>query len=419
MEKLATDLCDWLSEYNPARQTTDLLPVAESDEFEVLQLRRLAGSLYTSAKVPVAAAAYGASQVGKSLFMGQVLKPAKRELLPHRRRRDPGRAGLLQEPLVRQRPEPAVRLQEATALVTRFTTKDRIGASVSPIPVMVRALTGPNGCGCWPAASTPNARRPPAPGSRANWRSCSRTCIAGIPGTEVDRKWRMDMLDAFSYMRNVDRRGFQATEAMLNGLLSRYPLTEDGYVAAAAALFWDNWQSLTDLFVRIANFLKRITLGDHDPAIFTHWAGVRFLLDSQRSKVYERPNSKSEHVAWNDMYLVPKEKYYVLDYRPGTGKGNEELEIIQAGMLELVIPVLPHRLSDEWRKVIEQMDFLDVPGMRAVRAGVEQGKRTGPTPSKSRWRSSSAARSRTCSSVTPTSCRSRPCSCCCAAAISK
>ena len=42
-------------------------------------------------------------------------------------------------------------------------------------------------------------------------------------------------------MRNVDRRGFPAKEAVLNGLLSRYPLTEDGYVAAAAALFWDNW----------------------------------------------------------------------------------------------------------------------------------------------------------------------------------
>ena len=37
--------------------------------------------------------------------------------------------------------------------------------------------------------------------------------------------------------------------------------------------------------VKIANFLKRITLGNHDPAIFCHWAGVRFLLDSQRSKV--------------------------------------------------------------------------------------------------------------------------------------
>ena len=102
----------------------------------------------------------------------------------------------------------------------------------------------------------------------------------------------MDLLDAYSYMRNVDRRGFPAKEAVLNGLLSRYPLSEDGYVAAAAALFWDNWESLTGLFIRIDTFLRRITLDDPDPAIFTHWAGVRFLLDSQRSKVYERPTSQ-------------------------------------------------------------------------------------------------------------------------------
>ena len=38
--------------------------------------------------------------------------------------------------------------------------------------------------------------------------------------------------------------------------------------------------------------------------------------------------------------------------------------------------MLPHRLNDDWRKVVEQMDFLDVPGMRAVRTGIEQGKRT-------------------------------------------
>ena len=65
----------------------------------------------------------------------------------------------------------------------------------------------------------------------------------------------------------------------------------------------------------------------------------------------------------------------MLDYRPGSGGGSEELETIQAGMLELVIPVLPHRLNDDWRKVIEQMDFLDVPGMRAG----PRGRRAGQT----------------------------------------
>ena len=132
VEHLATDLCDWLSEFNPARRTTDLLPIAESDEFEVLQLRRLAGSLYTSAKVPVAAAAYGASQVGKSLFMGQVLRPHSEDYCPI------GGDETLAEPAYYKNLSfdndlnPQCGSQEATALVTRFTTKDRIGASVSP-----------------------------------------------------------------------------------------------------------------------------------------------------------------------------------------------------------------------------------------------------------------------------------------------
>ncbi|NQU26508.1 MAG: hypothetical protein HQ567_34915, partial [Candidatus Nealsonbacteria bacterium] len=82
VDNLATELCDWLSEYNPSRKSTELLPVAESDEFEMLQLRRLASSLYTSAKVPVAAAVYGPSQVGKSLLVGQVLRPHSEDFCP-------------------------------------------------------------------------------------------------------------------------------------------------------------------------------------------------------------------------------------------------------------------------------------------------------------------------------------------------
>ena len=142
VENLATDLCDWLSEYNPARRRTELLPINESDEFEVLQLRRLAGSLYTSSKVPVAAAAYGASQVGKSLFMGQVLRPVSENYCPIGGDETLGEPAYYKNLSFDNDLNPQCGSQEATALVTRFTTKDRIGAGVSPqFPVMVRALT--------------------------------------------------------------------------------------------------------------------------------------------------------------------------------------------------------------------------------------------------------------------------------------
>ena len=379
VDNLATDLCDWLSEHNPARKAAELAPVAEGDEFEVLQLRRLASSLYTSSKVPVAAAVYGPSQVGKSLFVGQVLKPHSENFCPIGGDETLGEPAYYKELSFDNDLNPQCGSNEATALVTRFTTKDRIGASVSPdYPVMVRALTRVEWLRVLARGFHVECKTPEAAWTQGELEALFEDLGRDFGGKEVDRKWRMDLLDAYSYMRNVDVRGFRAKESVLNGLLSRYPLSEDGYVAISAALFWNNWQSLTNMFVKINNFLQRITLGDHDPAIFTHWAGVRFLLDSQRAKVHERRTSNIDifqRVDWADMYLVEKEKYFVLDYRPGSGAGNEELETIQAGMLELAMPVLPHRLNDDWRRVIEQMDFLDVPGMRAGRAGAEKGKR--------------------------------------------
>jgi len=378
VESLATELSDWLSEFNPDRQAADLLPVPESDEFEVLQLRRLAGSLYTSAKVPVAAAVYGPSQVGKSLFVGQVLQPHSENFCPIGGDETLGPPAYYKELSFDNDLNPQCGSNEATALVTRFTTKDRIGSGVSPeYPVMVRALTRVQWLRVLARGFHVECKTPDQTWQQGELEELFQDLHRQYPGSQVDRKWRMDILDAFSYMRYVDRRGFQAKEAVLNGLMTRYPLSEDGYVAAAAALFWDSWESLTGLFMRINTFLEKITLGEHDPAIFAHWAAVRFLLDSQRAKVHERRTSKVwQKVDWADIYLEKKEKYFVLDYRPGSGGGREELETIQAGMLELAMPVLPHRLNDDWRRVVEQMDFLDIPGMRAGRQGAEQGKRT-------------------------------------------
>ncbi|MGD0516131.1 MAG: virulence factor SrfC family protein [Thermoguttaceae bacterium] len=379
VENLATDLCDWLSEFNPARRAADLLPIAESDEFEVLQLRRLAGSLYTSAKVPVAAAAYGASQVGKSLFMGQVLRPQSESHCPIGGDETLGEPAYYKDLSFNNDLNPQCGANEATALVTRFTTKDRMGTGVPPdYPVMVRALTRVEWLRVLARGFYNECKVPDKTWQQGELEELFDNLHRRCAGEQVDRKWRMDLLDAFSYMRNVDQRGFQAKEAIINGLLSRYALTDEGYLAAAAALFWDNWESLTNVFVRVNNFLQRITVADRDPVIFAHWATVRFLLDSQHTKVHERSTSKLwNRVAWSDVHLVQKDKCFVLEYRPGSGQGNEDQETIQAGMLELAVPVLPHRLSDDWRKVIEQMDFLDVPGMKVGFGGGGGKKRTG------------------------------------------
>lgn len=377
VETLATDLCDWLAEHNPARRAVDLLPVAESDEFEVLQLRRLSGNLFTSAKVPVAAAVYGPSQVGKSLFMGQVLQPQSEAYSPLGRDEQHGEPAYYKDLSFDNDLNPQSGSNEATALVTRFTTKDRIAASVSPeYPVMVRALTRAEWLRVLARGFHVECQTPERSWQQAELEELFEELGRRFEASQVDRRWRMDLLDAFSYMRSVDRRGFPAKEAVLSGLMSRYPLSEEGYIAAAAKLFWSDWDSLTGLFAQISHFLEKICLGDHDPAILTHWAGVRFLLDSQRTRLHERRTSKCfTRVSWNDFHLRERDGWHVLEYHPGSGDGNEDLETIQGAMLELVMPILPHRLNDDWRKVIEQMDFLDIPGMRAGRQGAEQGKR--------------------------------------------
>ena len=382
-ENLANDLAAWVADFNQPRTEKDLAPIAESDEFELTRLRRLASNLYSSAKVPVAAAVYGPSQVGKSLFVGQMLVPSSDDYSPLGRDEQSGPPAYYQHLSFDIDLNPGkTGSNEATALVTRFTTKDRIAANTAPeYPVMVRALTRAQWIRVLARGFNVECAKVNAPD--AIWTQEQLESLFDEVGRRypsgdgtVDRGWRMDLLDAYAYMRATDRRGFMAKEAVVNGLLNRYPMNEDGYIAVAANLFWDNWGSLTSMFMRINEFLTRIASPQHDPAILTHWAGVRFLLDSQRSTSHERRQSRCfPTVNWADFRLVQKDGWHVLEYEPGRGGGSEQLEVIQAAMLEMVMPILPHRLSEDWRKVIESIDILDVPGMRAGRQGAEQGKR--------------------------------------------
>jgi hypothetical protein len=376
-ENLATDLAHWVGQFNAARIAADLLPVPGSDEFELTRLRRLASNLYSSAKVPVSAAVYGPSQVGKSLFMGRVLLASSDDYSPVGRDEQHGPPSYYQYLSFDTDLNPQSGSNEATALVTRFTTKDRIAANMSPeYPVMVRALTRAQWIRVLARGFHVECALPDRNWTEQQLEDMFAEVAGRYQGAEVDRRWRLDLLDAYAYMRSCDRRGFQAKESVVNGLLNRYPLSEDGYIALAANMFWNNWPTLTQMFMRINNFLTRIWSDNHDPAMLTHWAGVRFLLDSQRAKFHERRNSRCfKRVAWDDMRLIEKDGWLVLEWVDGRGGGREELETIQASMLEMVLPVLPHRLNEDWRRVIESIDILDIPGMRAGRQGAEQGKR--------------------------------------------
>jgi hypothetical protein len=73
---------------------------------------------------------------------------------------------------------------------------------------------------------------------------------------------------------------------------------------------------------------------------------------------------------------VPCEDWLALDYQAGRGGGDVDLATVQAAMLELVVPVLPHRMNEHWSKVVEEFDLLDIPGMRAGREGSSDGLRS-------------------------------------------
>jgi hypothetical protein len=375
-ENLAIDLANWVGEYNPQRHEQDLLPVPDSDEFELTRLRRLASNLYSSAKVPVAAAVYGPSQVGKSLFVGRVLVPSSDDYTPLGRDEQSAPPAYYQHLSFDTDLNPQSGSNEATALVTRFTTKDRIQATAPDYPVIVRALTRAQWLRVMARGFAVECATPERAWNQGELEELFEEISKKYAAADVDRGWRLDILDAYAYMRTIDRRGYPSHESVVNGLLTRYPLSEDGYVQIAANLFWDSWDSLTQMFVRINAFLAELVSEDHDPAILTHWAGVRFLLDTQRAKVHERRTSRCfQRCSWEDFQLAKKDGWHILEYHEGRGGGNEPQAIIQASMLEMAIPILPHRLSDDWRKVIEQIDILDIPGMRAGRMGAEEGKR--------------------------------------------
>ena len=371
----AEDLHDWMNDHKDARQSQDLGPISANDEFQLMSLLRTSGNLVRSSQVPVAAAVYGASQVGKSLFVGRVLRPADPRFCPLGRDENLGPPAYYSELSFDEDLNPQCGNNEATAIVTRFTTKDRFDETVpTKYPVMVRGLTRAE----WLRVLARGFRSECDLPRDDVWQESQLEKLfedqsAAHRSDAVDREWRLDLLDLYTYLRRLEPLRYRAPETMLNGLISRYPLTKEGYVQVVAKLGWNSWSSLTALFQQVWRFLET-TRQKGRSGIVCHWAVVRFLLDSQRTLAHENRNSKVlNKVSWNDIVDREEDGWYVLDYVPGHGPPKEDLSTIQSAMLELVVPVLPDRLNEDWRQVLEQIDFLDIPGMRSQGRGAEEG----------------------------------------------
>ena len=386
VQGLADDLFNWVGKHNRQRIEQDLGAIRTNDEFRLLTLRRRAASLHRSSQVPVAAAIFGASQVGKSLFVGRIIKSQDPNYSPLGRDEKVGPPAYEAKLSFEHDLNPNLGSNEATALVTRFTTKDRFEKeALQEFPVMVRALSRSE----WLRVLARGFRSQCEMPATQKWEDADleglfEDVASNHGGREIDRQWRMDLLDVYSYLKRLDPLRYYSDESTFNGLLSRYTLDEAGYTEIAARMCWNSWPEITELFSRICGFLEMLT-ATGKPGILAHWAAVRFLLDSQRlPKQGHSASQVFQSVAWTDITDRMEDGWYVLDYEPGQGPpslaplstGGECLSTIQSALLEMVIPVIPDRLTAEWRHVLEQIDILDIPGMRAPRGDGSDGQIT-------------------------------------------
>lgn len=375
VKSASEDLMDWLSQHKAARLAQDLGPLSIQDEFQLLSACRRAGNLFRSSKVPVAAAVYGPSQAGKSLFVGRVLRPSDPQFCPLGRDEVLGAPAYYANLNFDNDLNPQCGMAEATALVSRFTTKDRFDETVPPrYPVLVRGLSRSE----WLRVLARGFRSECNFPDSEMWHEQQLEKLfvdasATLGADQADREWRMDLLDVYSYVQRHDPLRYRADESFLNGLIGRYPLTNDGYVQVAARLCWNSLPTLTSLFHRIWTFLTMTRKHGRD-GILCHWAAVRFLLDSQCKPAHVSEHSKLwQKVSWSDLVDREEDGWYVLDYQPGMGPPKQDLATIQSAMLEMIVPVLPDRMNSEWRQVLEQIDFLDIPGMKGEGRSKEEG----------------------------------------------
>lgn len=368
---LADDLDEWLLEHGEARRHADAGAVSKEQEFRLMQLRREAGDLFASTKVPAAAAVYGASQTGKSLFVSRVVEPRSSGDSPLGPVENS--EGYIRELSFNHDMNPQCGSNEATALVTRFSVWNRLGAQ-PPIryPVTARALTRAEWLKVLARGFASEYDRSVQPvWSEEGLETLFQSVEREYPSTTVDRRWRLDLSDAYSDMRDIDANRFRPNESFLSGLLARHPLSEAGYREAAGRLFWsaEQFPEITQWFGQVVEFLTFLASKKRDNCMALHWAAVRFLLDSQHKPVHQEDASKWEtSVSLAEIHEGEENGWYVLKYVKGATSGGisrEKLQIIQSSLLELTVPILPHRLNPDWAAVIEQVDLLDIPGARS------------------------------------------------------
>ena len=351
-EKQLYALDQWAAEFAPQRTGQHSIP--EETLFQLLQAKRRMANLKAAASVPVALALYGASQAGKSLFVGNLVRGLDGKTALGIRPGDTPPELDFQRHL-----NPANGL-EATAVVTRFSFGERIDPPAELAHVRVRARLFSR-CDLMKALG------------RGFYSECKSEIIWTDQKLEQEiacltskkakhnMSLRADMVEAYRFLKHEMRQhNFQADAAALNRMLTQHVLTEAGYIELASKVFWEDWPAICGLFKELLD-LRVNRLKESQEYLYLPWEAVRFLLDSSRpEEALIEPLNPKEPFRWTK-FKLSCEKEASIAYNGRTG-ASVDLALLQGIVAELQIPLVGDSLSPISRRLFSCADCLDIPG---------------------------------------------------------
>jgi hypothetical protein len=352
----AKDFDNWIARNLPKRVGTRHQLSSELAD-QVRKRCRELKNLHLAASMPVAVAVYGASQAGKSLFVGRLLESRK-----------PGETVLGFDP--KDAPIPDLDFLndfnpqgggEATAVVTRFTLGKGLADSMRAdgFPIIGRLL---NRSDLLKSMARGFKGECKSDEQEQDWdgdeveRLLRDDIHRKYPSEVVDTDWRLDICEAHDFLvKEYCDRSITISEDALADLLRRYPLNNEGYVKLCCNLFWYDMDLLNNLFVKLLKL--RDDVGGESDLVFMEWGVIPYILDSLAPDEFK--HKRLPHTAWKDFGVERKEGKVLVGKKGGA---RLDLRLFQGLICELVVPLYADNLTEQVKSLFETADVLDIPG---------------------------------------------------------
>ena len=352
------EIKDWLVQFSPLRASGEhRIPGHLS--FQLTEKQRDLENLRIAAEAPPALAIYGASQSGKSLFVGRLIENSsgKNVLGVSINDNTPPQLDFVKDL------NPG-RGEEATAVVTRFSRSDRVLGHhhVPDAPVLAKLFSRADLLKSLARGFFTECRGEKEWGEESviqfieeEFKDESRPRVA-------DQDWLQDIIDTYKYLhQSVRHHRLKIRPQSFTQILLENPLSDVGYRRLVAAIFWEDWPELTNLFDELLKTKETHFLGAN--AVSLPWSGVPFVLDSSRpDKLRTRIVDGIEEILWTDFGVVSDSSGHLKLVHSKPEARSIPLAAFQSLVAEVQIPVISSRLPDHSRGLFEKADCLDIPG---------------------------------------------------------